>query len=103
MKAMTLRTKITLLRKQEAYGHGSEKNILARREVFGSVKAPGLSFQSAAQAAGMRADLTVHLWRKDYEREKYTHAVVDDTEYRISAAGASVNDLYVRLSLERGV
>ncbi len=98
---MTFRDKITLLRLADEYGHSSGQKKLAERTVSCSVQTPSLSFQNAGEAAGMRIDLSVLLWRRDYEADSFNYAVVSGKQYRINGAGAGANDLYIRLSLER--
>lgn len=100
---MTLRNKIILQCREEAYGHRTKPNITAEKEVYGCIQMPSLSFQAANETAGRKIDLSVHVWRSEFESGHFTHAVISGTAYRINGTGASVNDLYIRLSLERGV
>lgn len=99
---MTFRNKIVLQCREEAYGHSTEPDITAEKEVYGSVQLPSLSFQATNEAAGRKIDLSVHVWRSEFESGHFTHAVINGTTYRINGTGAGMNDMYVKLSLERG-
>ena len=101
MRAMTFKDTIILRRLGDAVGHGSERPVEAQAEVRGAVSLPGLSFKNRAEAAGYGADLVAHLWRSEFEGQGYNCAVIGGVEYRISNTGSSVNDLYVKLMLER--
>lgn len=99
--AMTLKDRIILRRREDAFGHSSEKIIAAEKEVCASVSLPGLSFQASSESAGKRSDLTALVWRREFDGNAFTHAVTGGIEYRINGVGAGSNDLLVRLSLER--
>ena len=53
--------------------------------------------------AGFQTDKIIHLWRRDFESDTFTHVIVDNVEYRIENIGSSINDLFVKLSLARGI
>ena len=101
MTVMTLDKKITLQKRRDSSGYGSGDVVVSTKNVYAKVTLPSLSFQAKAEAAGRRADMTAHLWRKDFDTDNYTHAVIGGTVYRIDSVGSSVNDLYVKIALER--
>ena len=103
MKAtMTLNKKILLQKREDNNGYGGGYICTAEKTVCASVQLPGLTLQNNSEFAGRKTDLTVHLWRREFDTAEYTHAVIGGTVYRIDRDGASANDLYVKLSLERG-
>ena len=103
MQTMTLNKLVTLQRREQAYGDSSEYTIVSEKTVFGSAGTPSLSFRNNAQTAGFQMDKIIHLWRRDFESDTFTHVIVDNVEYRIENIGSSINDLFVKLSLARGV
>lgn len=102
MRTMTFRDSITLKKMQDCYGHSSGKTAAAEKTVRCCLSLPGLYFQATSESAGRKTDLTAHLWRSDFESDSYNYAEISGTLYRINDVGAGANDLYVRLSLERG-
>lgn len=92
---------VTLLYIKDGYGHGNESVILKSRIVWGCVKYVGTSIKLTAASAGIKADLFVHLWRKEFEENPYTHIELDGKRYKITATGASVNDEYVKLTVSK--
>ena len=100
MNTTALNRKITLQRRTQGGGR-SGITVVSEKTVWASARTPGLSFQNSAQAAGYKADITVQIWRSEYSADTYTHAVIDGPPYRISGAGAGLNDLFVRLTLEK--
>lgn len=102
MRTMTFRDSITLKKMQDCYGHSSGKTAAAEKTVRCCLSLPGLYFQATSESAGRKTDLTAYLWRSDFESDSYNYAEISGTLYRINGVGSSVNDLYVKLSLERG-
>lgn len=102
MRAMTFRDSITLKKLQDPYGHSSGKSVLYEKTVSCCLSLPGLYFQATSESAGRKTDLTAYLWRSDFESDNYNYAEISGVLYRINGTGAGANDLYVRLSLERG-
>ena len=103
MQTLTLNKLVTLQRREQAYGDSSEYTIVSEKTVFGSAGTPSLSFRNNAQIAGFQMDKIIHLWRRDFESDTFTHVIVDNVEYRIENIGSSINDLFVKLSLARGI
>lgn len=103
MQTMTLNKLVTLQRREQAYGDSSEYTVISEKTVFCSERTPSLSFRNNAQTAGFQTDKIIHLWRRDFEADTFTHVIVDNVEYRIENIGSSINDLFVKLSLARGV
>ena len=101
MTAMTLNKKILLQRREDNNGYGGGYTVISEKNVYASVQIPSISFQTKTESAGRKADLTAHLWRRDFDTDSYTHAVIGSVTYRINSVGASVNDLYVKLVMER--
>lgn len=101
MRVMTFRDSITLKKLQDSYGHSSGKSAAAEKTVGCSLSLPGLYFQATSESAGRKTDLTAHLWRSDFESDSYNYAEIGGVLYRINGVGRGVNDLFVKLSLER--
>lgn len=98
---MTLNKPVILQKREDAYGSSIETNIVSSKNAYASVQMPSLRFQAENEAAGRKTDLSVHLWRSVFETDNYTHVVINNTVYRINGIGTSINDLYVKISLER--
>ena len=98
---ITFRDTVILRKYIDSYGHSSGKILSSEKTVRGCAFLPSVTLQNQFEATGKRADLAVHLWRRDFDIT-FTHASVNGTEYRIVSAGASVNDLYIKLVLQRG-
>ena len=93
--------KVTLRKRTQEYGRGSQ-TVNSDKTVWGAVEDVSLSFRTKAEGSGFSPSMFVHLWRKEFETDSFTHCIVDGTEYRISMIGTSFNTMYVKLMLERG-
>ena len=97
---MTLRNKIELIAVKDGYGHNAEQTEI-KKTVWGNIGIPSTSLKFNAENVGIKADLIVHLWRKEFEKEKFTHIEIGGQRYRIASTGADVNELFVKLIVER--
>lgn len=102
MRTATLDKRIILQQRSSGQGHSGAGTIASAAEVYASVRMPSNTFRSNMAASGLDVSLTVLVWRSEFCRAAYTHAVVDGKAYRIAATGAGINDLFVCLVLERG-
>lgn len=94
--------KIIVLQKINASaGYGGRGSIAVSANCYAYVEEPSLSFKAALSAGGISVSLIVHLWRHEWVKQHYTHAVIDGVLYRIENAGSSVNDNFVKLVLVR--
>lgn len=103
MQTMTLNKLVTLQKREQAYGSSAEYTVVGEKTAFSSAGTPSLSFRNSSLAAGFQTDKIIHLWRRDFESDTFTHVIIDNAEYRIENIGSSINDLFVKLSLARGV
>lgn len=92
---------VTLQKRTQEYGRAGQI-ITYEKRVWGAVEDVSLTFRTAAEQSGLSPSLFVHLWRREFETDNFTHCVVDGKEYRISMTGRSYNELYVKLMLTRG-
>ncbi len=92
---------VTLQKRTQEYGRAGQ-TITYEKRVWGAVEDVSLSFRTTAEQSGLSPSLFVHLWRREFETDNFTHCVVDGKEYRISMTGRSYNELYVKLMLTRG-
>ena len=92
---------VTLQKRTQEYGRAGQ-TITYEKRVWGAVEDVSLSFRTTAERSGLSPSLFVHLWRREFETDNFTHCVVDGKEYRISMTGRSYNELYVKLMLTRG-
>lgn len=63
----------------------------------------GSRMKSQAAAVGYAIDVTVQLWRSEYQSDRFTHAVLDGNEYCIADELPGRNDLFIRLALTKDV
>lgn len=93
--------KIILQQHRDNEGHSDGDTLITQAEVFANVSVPSLTFRSRLSSMGLDTSLTALVWRSEFDKAPYTHAVVDGTAYRIADTGAGRNDLSVLLMLER--
>lgn len=98
---ITFNKKIILLKCPQQNGR-LPRTEEARAVVRGHADKPGLSLVIETEQAGWQAELIVSIWRRDYEKDSFTHAIVDGTTYRIKRATAGDRQMIVRLLLTRG-
>lgn len=97
---ITLNHKATLLRIKSAYGHTNEQEE-AQQPIWCCAGLPSTSTKINAESVGIKADLIVHCYRKDYDKINPTHIDIDNIQYKIAATGSSINDLFVKLTVTR--
>ena len=101
MRTTTINKKITLQKHTEGYGHSDTGSISAEAKVFASVKKASIGFRSSLAGAGYETDITADVWRSEFEKDDYNLALIDGVTYRISGTSAGLNDLFVKLILEK--
>lgn len=101
MKPTTMSDIVILLQISDGQGHYSDDEILQSRIVWASVKDTSTSTKINAQSVGIKADLAVHCWRREFEQYPYTHIQIGNLRYKIVSTGTSDNDLKVKLTVSR--
>lgn len=91
--------KIRLLTLEPAPGL-SEPEITDSAEVWADVSDIGTVTKLEAMAAGINAELTAVMWRREFR--DFTHAEYGGVRYRIVQTGSAANTLHIKLTLERG-
>lgn len=103
MPRIDFNQRVTLQKLVQGYGRGGgEETIAAEKTVWGAVEETSMTFKVSSGQMGLCPELFVHLWRREFADDDYTHCIVDGKPYRIVMTGKSYNDLYVKLLLERG-
>lgn len=97
---ITFNRRAVLSSVRPAYGHSGATET-ARRNIKCCVGMPSTSTKINAESVGIKADLIVHCYRKDFDAVNPTHIEIDGTKYKISATGASLNDLFIKLTVSR--
>ncbi len=91
--------KLRLLTLVPAAGRG-EPEIADSAEVWADVSDIGTVTKLEAMAAGINAELTAVMWRREFR--DFTHAEYCGVRYRIVQTGTAANTLHIKLTLERG-
>ncbi len=78
----------------------AEPEITDSAEVWADVSDIGTVTKLEAMAAGVNAELTALMWRREYR--DYTHVEYGGSRYRIVQTGSAANTLHIKLTLERG-
>lgn len=96
---MCFNKRLTLLTLRYPTGHG-EPDITDSAEVWADVSDVGTVTKLEAMAAGINAELTAVMWRREFR--DFTHAEYGGVRYRIVQTGSAANTLHIKLTLERG-
>ena len=96
---MCFNKRLTLLTLEYPTGCGEPK-ATDSSEVLADVSEPGTVTKFQGLAAGYDISLTAVMWRREYKN--YTHAEYQGVRYKISATGATANQLHIKLLLTRG-
>ena len=59
------------------------------------------SLKTSVEGVGRHIDLTAQVWKRDFDKDQFTHLDYSGTRYRIDNISTGLNDLIVKLSLER--
>lgn len=87
MIPVCFRTPATLLRLSQGYGRAGE-TVTARRDIRCDVREPTQHFKLTAGAAGKSVDLRILLYKRDFDKDDWTHIEVGGVRYRIDDKGA---------------
>lgn len=101
MKPTTMNNIVTLMQIREGQGHYAKDDILQSTIVWASIKDVSTSAKINAQSVGIKADITVHCWRKEFDKYPYTHVDISGIRYKIVSTGTSDSDLKVKLTVSR--
>ena len=96
---MCFNKRLTLLTLRYPPGRG-EPDITDSAEVWADVSDVGTVTKLEAMAAGINAELTAVMWRREFR--DFTHAEYGGVRYRIVQTGSAANTLHIKLTLERG-
>ena len=100
MKKVLFNKSLTLVKVVEGYGYSGE-NSETSITVKGDISLPSLSLKTSVEGVGRKIDLTAQVWKRDFDKDQFTHLDYDSTRYRIDNISTGLNDLIVKLSLER--
>jgi len=101
MKRVLFNKSFALVKVTESYGHsdGADEIVM---NVKGDISLPSLRLKTSVEGVGRKMDLTAQVWKRDFDRDNFTHIDYNGTRYRIDNVSTGLNDLIVKLSLERG-
>lgn len=97
----TMSNIVTLLQIKEGQGHYREDEILKSTIVWASVKDLSTSTKINAASVGIKADMAVHCWKREFEKNPYTHIEYNGKRYKITQTGTSDSDLKIKLTVSR--
>ena len=100
MKKVLFNKNLTLVKVTESYGYSSEVTETSRN-VKGDISLPSLKLKTSIEGVGRKIDLTAQVWKRDFDKDEFTHVEYSGTRYRIDNVTTGLNDLIVKLSLER--
>ena len=100
MQAIVFKDRVTLEERKQGYGSNPEPKTVNSRTVWGCVSLPSMTTKTKAESIGMKADLSVHLYRSEYSRN-YTHISINEIRYKIESVTTSINELFVKLTVSR--
>ena len=100
MKKVLFNKSLTLVKVVEGYGF-SNQNTETSITVKGDISLPSLTLKTSVEGVGRKIDLTAQVWKRDFDKDKFTHVEYNGTRYRIDNISTGLNDLIVKLSLER--
>lgn len=101
MQNIVFKDRIKLEKRKNGYGSCPEPQTVAEKDVWACVNLPSFYTKSRAESMGIKVDLTIHLYRKDFLSDNYTHISFNDERYGIESVTTSINDLFVKLSVSR--
>lgn len=101
MKRVLFNKSLTLVKVVEGYGSSGETTETSLN-VKGDISLPSLSLKTSVEGVGRKIDLTAQVWKRDFDSDTFTHVDYNGIRYRIDNISTGLNDLIVKLSLERG-
>lgn len=101
MQSIVFKDRIKFEKRKNGYGSHPEPHTIAEKDVWACVCLPSMTSKTSALSAGISVDLTIHIFRNDFLSESYTHILYNGERYKIESATASINNLFVKLSVSR--
>lgn len=101
MQAIVFKDRVTLEERKQGYGSNPEPKTVNSRTVWGCVSLPSMTTKTKAESIGIKADLSVHLYRSEYSSGNYTHISINEIRYKIESVTTSINELFVKLTVSR--
>lgn len=101
MRKVFFNKSLTLIKVTEGYGDSGE-NTETSLNVKGDISLPSLTLKTSVEGVGRKIDLTAQVWKRDFDSDDFTHVDYNGIRYRIDNISAGLNDMIVKLSLERG-
>lgn len=98
---MKFNQRIALLKILPSNGR-ADPVIASEVMVWADVNDVGVTTKYTALQAGAEVTLQAEMWRKEFEKDDYTHVDYRGKRYKISQTGRTKNDLHIKLTLERG-
>lgn len=102
MRPVAMSSPVILRQRKRGNGVDVTGQIVTEKTVKGCIQSFGLKYKINLELAGISADLSVILWRKEFESETFTHAVIKGQEYRIISLADGISDAFTRVLLARG-
>ena len=72
MKRVLFNKSLTLVKVVEGYGYSGE-NSETSITVKGDISLPSLSLKTSVEGVGRKIDLTAQVWKRDFDRDTFTH------------------------------
>ena len=101
MQPIVFKDRVTLEERKQGYGSNPEPKTVNSRTVWGCVSLPSMTTKTNAESIGIKADLSVHLYRSEYSSGNYTHISINEIRYKIESVTTSINSLFVKLTVSR--
>lgn len=102
MRPVAMSSPVILRQRKRGNGVDVTGQIVSEKTVKGCIQSFGLKYKINLEIAGISADLSVMLWRREFESGVFTHAVIKGQEYRIVASTDGMSDAFIRILLSRG-
>ena len=91
MQNIVFKDRIKLEKRKNGYGSHPEPQTVAEKDVWACVCLPSMTTKTTALSVGI----------SEYMGESYTHILYNNERYKIESATASINNLYIKLSVSR--
>lgn len=85
--------------RRQTIGSAKAQSVIADDIIWAQLEEPSVTFRAKLHDLGLKGSRVAYFWRSEFEKKPYTHAVIDDKEYRIESTAAAESPLRVKVVL----
>lgn len=83
-------------------GINGDLTVKSQKQIMALVERTSISMQYKSEYADYKTEYQATVWKNEFEKDNFTHAVYQGVTYNINNIGRLPNDRLLKLMLSRG-